>query len=683
MRIVTTLLIPLISLAAIGQDYPRKDIDLNRVADDLYGTQDLDLNYEDLYENLVQLLSQPLNLNKATEEDLRFLNLLTEVQINSLLTYRNEHKKFISIYELQAVPELDLSTISNLAPFVKVVDPATTVDASIWKRVVSESDNYFLLRCGRTLEPSNGYHNSQTASSFAGSPDNVYMRFRSSRPGDFSFGLTLEKDAGEPLKWSPGKRYYGADYVSFHVQLQNKGRLKNLVLGDFQCQFGQGQMLGGIYGMGKGGETITTARRSNIGVLPFTSVYEAGSLRGIASTVEVVPRFFFTGFYSNNLRDGGLATDTLADHAITSLQRTGLHRTEKELSGRRQIAEKNWGAVLQYKNNTIDAGIMFTEIRFDASFLRDPTPYNQFAFKGTTNRNAGIFLNYTFQNLTFFSEFSHSINHGGALTTGILWSLTTKLDLSILYRRLDRNYYTFFSNAFAENSTTQNETGIYWGWKYRFSRKISLTGYVDLFRFPWLKYRSYAPSDGHEWLMRITLQPSRNVLLYFQIREESKERNVPGKHPALFTRGEGIKHNYWLQCDYGLRQNLRLKTRAQFSSFRLNTITTRGFVLSQDIQADLGSVKATARYAVFDTDDYDNRHYVYENDVLLAYSLPAYHGIGVRRMAMIEYTFNRQLRFWVRYANTRYPHEEYIGSGADRVAGNTKNEVKFQMRITF
>ena len=126
-----------------------------------------------------------------------------------------------------------------------------------------------------------------------------------------------------------------------------------------------------------------------------------------------------------------------------------------------------------------------------------------------------------------------------------------------------------------------------------------------------------------------------------------------------------------------------MRTRAQFSSFQMNDITTRGMALLQDVQFDLGNIKFTARYAVFDTDDYDNRQYAYENDVLLAYSLPAYHGIGVRRVAMVEYKLNRHVTFWLRYANTRYPHEEKIGTGPDTVAGNTKNDVKFQVRISF
>ena len=534
MKMIVGVLLTLFSLSVLAQEYRHKEIDLNRVADELYGTRDLDLNYEELYENLVQLLAHPLNLNKASEEDLRFLNVLSEQQIKQLLDYRNENKNFLSIYELQAVPEFDLQTINYLAPFVKVPDPASSIDASIWTRVKKESDNYFLLRYERTLETSKGYQRIGSSNSFLGSPDKLYVRFRTSKPGDFSIGLTGEKDAGEKLAWNPSSRYYGADYISFHVQLQNKGKLKNLVLGDYQCQFGQGQMLGGIFGLGKGGETITTVRRSNIGILPYTSVYEAGSFRGIATTVELARRFLMSAMYSRTYRDAVLASDTLTDPFIASFQKTGLHRTETELSNRQKITERMYGAVFQYKNRAIDVGLMFTETGFDSPVSRSPTPYNQFAFSGIRNMNVGLFLNYTFQNLTFFSEISRTINQGGALTSGILWSVTPKFDLSVLFRKLDRNYYSFFSNAFTESSTPQNETGLYWGWKYRFNRKVSIMGYADLFRFPWLRYRNYAPSYGHEWLLRITVQPSRNVLIYLQAREELKERNITNGNVTLF-----------------------------------------------------------------------------------------------------------------------------------------------------
>ncbi len=101
----------------------------------------------------------------------------------------------------------------------------------------------------------------------------------------------------------------------------------------------------------------------------------------------------------------------------------------------------------------------------------------------------------------------------------------------------------------------------------------------------------------------------------------------------------------------------------------------------QDASAEIGPFQVTARYAIFDTEDYDNRQYAYENDVLLAYSMPAYNGTGVRKLLMIEYKMNRYISFWLRYSTIRYPYEEKTGSGLDTIDGNTRNDVKFQMRI--
>ena len=69
-----------------AQEFERKEIDVSQVADELYGLPDADVNYDELYENLLQLFASPLILNKATAEDLRFIKLLSESQINHLLT---------------------------------------------------------------------------------------------------------------------------------------------------------------------------------------------------------------------------------------------------------------------------------------------------------------------------------------------------------------------------------------------------------------------------------------------------------------------------------------------------------------------------------------------------------------------------------------------------------------------
>ena len=43
--------------------------------------------------------------------------ILSETQINSLLDYRQKFGKFLSIYEIQAIPDFDLATIRKILPF--------------------------------------------------------------------------------------------------------------------------------------------------------------------------------------------------------------------------------------------------------------------------------------------------------------------------------------------------------------------------------------------------------------------------------------------------------------------------------------------------------------------------------------------------------------------------------------
>lgn len=673
-------MLPLLSLS---QQYPRDDFNLQNIADDLYGFQDQDINYEDLYENLAQLLAHPLDLNKADQEELRFLNILSEEQISELLVYREKSGKLLSVYELQSMTTFDSATFHKIFPFLTVLDPSSAVNRSLLDRIKREGEHYMLLRYERTLENKKGFKSESTADNrFKGSPDKYYLRFRSSRPSDFSFGFTAEKDAGESMVWDPQKNYYGFDYLSAHAQLQNKGRIKNIIIGDYQAQFAQGIMFGGLFGMGKGGETITTTRRSNIGFLPYTSTYETGLWRGAAATFEIRKNVYVSAFYSNTKRDAN-AEDGETETVITSFQNTGLHRNTKELSNRKQITEENTGLVLQYKKNQFDGGVMFNHVRFDKEIIRNRNMYNQFYFQGKQNQNIGAYLNYSLQNFAFFSEVSQTLNGGHAYVAGVLANLSSRFDIALVHRKFSRDFYTFYTNAFGEGSMAQNESGMYWGWKYAVNKKLSMSGYADLFRFPWIRYRSYTPSSGHEWLLRLTWQPTRKITLLLQAREESKVRNRRDDSVPLYETAEGVKRNYLFNSQYTVSPQLKLRTRIQLSTYTFYNKTSEGMALIQDVNYSLGKFEIRARYALFDTQDYDNRQYVYEDDVWLAFSMPAYDGVGVRNYVLLEYKFNPHVSVWMKYARTRYTDRPEIGSGADLISGHIKSDIKFQLRIKF
>lgn len=671
----------LVTHETYAQAIPQKTVTLEKLADEIFPVQDLDLNYEELYENLAQILANPLDLNRATPDELRALFILSEKQLEQFIRYREEEGPFLSVYELQVIAEFTPELIERLMPFVKVIDSSAQLNKSLLYRILHEENNYFIYRHERTLEEKRGYREDVDSSQhYAGSPDKIYARFRIMHTGDFSLGFTAEKDAGERFNLKPSNNRFGADYISFHAQVLHKGRIKNLIVGDYQAQFGQGLLLGGGFGMGKGSESITTIRRSNLGFLPYASLNEFGFFRGAAVTTTITKNLSLNSFISNLNRDGNVSADGPQDiSSLSSFSLTGFHRTPKENLTRKNIREMNYGGVLNYKTKSLDAGAMIHQTNFDFPLSRTPTPYNQFSFQGNRNTNAGVFLNYTLNNFTFFSEGAQTFQHGNAFIIGALGSLSTQFDMSFLYRKFDKDFYSFYSNAVSESVLPQNESGMYWGWKYTVSKKYSLSGYVDLFRFPWLRYRGYAPSDGNEWMLRFNYQPSKTIALFFQMREESKIRNS-GTPTNLYEAGNGVKRNYWINCDYQAG-NFSLKTRAQFSTYELNHNATTGFALIQDVNFDLKRFSLSTRYALFDCDDYDNRQYVYERDVWLAYSFPAYIGTGLRNYVMIQYKLTSKIDIWLRWAHTRYTDRDVIGSGSETIDGNTKNDLKFQGRI--
>lgn len=665
-----------------SQTARKKEIDPSTLVDEIFAMQDVNINYQDLYENYLQLLSSPVDLNQVTDEQLQSLYLLDPAQIQAFLRYRGDNGPFVSVYELQSIPSLTPEVIQKLAPFVTVNDPSATLNQSILKRLLETQNNYLILRWSRTLETQRGYStNTDSTSRYAGSPDQTYARFRVAKPGDFSLGFTLEKDAGESMRWDPAKKYYGFDYVSFHAQAINKGKINNIILGDYQAQFGQGIALGSVFGIGKNGEAVTTTRRSNLGFSPYTSLYEAGYFRGAAVTYQLLPNVFLHSMYSVRSRDGNINQDSLQSSGVASaFTYTGLHRTPTELANRSTISETNIASVLNFKTRQLDAGLLAHQTNFSIPLQRAPRAYNQFSFAGNQNTNVGGFLNYSFQNISFFSEWCHSIGGGSAWVAGLLASLTNKLDVSLHVRYFDRNFYSFYSNAFAEASTPQNERGLYWGWKYNFNKKYSISGYADIYYFPWLKYRAYARAEGSEWLIRFNYRPSKSVAMFLQAREETKERNNQ-QDANLYGTALATRRNYWFNIDYGVAPTLSFKTRIQLSTFAFEGQASQGSVFVQDATFNRGRLSFTGRFALFDTDNFDTRLYVYERDVWLAFSFPAYNGRGIRQYLMMQYQLTKRMDIWLRWAQTQHVNRDTIGSGGDTIIGNTENDVKFQLRL--
>lgn len=567
---------------------------------------------------------------------------------------------------------------------------------SLWERIKSERDGYFILRQHRVWETRRGFtppdtlSNGRLTSRYLGDPNNLYGRFRIQLSKDFSLGFTVDKDPGEQFIWNPDSKRYGFNFLSYHFTLYNQKHWKAIMLGDFQAQFGQGLVYGAGFSVGKGAETITTVRRSSIGLRPYTGAMEFGFFRGVGASYQN-RNLTATIIASHAPRDGRLqiAVDTLEreEILISSLQLSGLHRTPTEIAYKDKIRESNLGGNLQFNhpNKKLQLGFNSLFTKFSQRFQRNPRVYNQFEFSGQENHIHSTYFSYNFQNYFFFGESAISKSGGTGHVVGLMSSLSKAVDLSILWRKFDRDFHSFYGNAFSENTRPINEEGIYIGVNYRPSIKYNWSFYYDQFKFPWLKFRTYAPSEGHEWLSRFTFRPSKAVLLFAQFREESKARNISQLPNAQSTYqlDQGKKWNYVINLDYRINSHWSIKSRVMGSRFHFNHNITTGYAISQDLNADFQKWRISSRFVLFDTNDFDNRQYIYERNVLWAFSIPALQGQGLRYYLLAQYRLSPKLTLWGRFSRTSYTDREQIGSGLQTIMGNRQTETVFQLRYQF
>jgi len=283
-RLVIILMILLIAGRLYGQQSSPQEIDLERFIERLFQIQADEIDYDDLYESLLQLYTNPLNINEATKEQLLSLYVLTPKQASEILSHIEENGEFISIYELQTINSLSLELINVLLPFITIKERDD--NRPLLTRILAEPNKYLFLRSSRILQSERGFREGR----YVGDENLYYGRFRVSKKGDFSLGLTFEKDRGEQIIFNDDQR--GFDFYSAHFMLENIGPVRKVIVGDFQAQYGQGLVYGAGFGVGKGSETITTVRRTTLGFRPYTSALESGFFRGASQRTKARRNFW-------------------------------------------------------------------------------------------------------------------------------------------------------------------------------------------------------------------------------------------------------------------------------------------------------------------------------------------------------------------------------------------------------
>ncbi|MEM1136765.1 MAG: helix-hairpin-helix domain-containing protein, partial [Bacteroidota bacterium] len=525
-RSILFILSLIITVSLCTNSLAQDEADTEDFVDRFLPDAEEEADYEALLDMLYQFYQQPINLNKCSREQLSGLQLLSETQLNAFFKYRQKFGKFISIYELQAIPNFTPEVIRQLLPFVNITEKRSS--KSLLERMFEEKNKYFFFRYQLVPEQKRGFQKDNNTESqyYLGDAARLLYRLRISHSKDFSLGFTLEKDAGEAITWSPNNKTFLADFISYHFTLYNQGKLKAISLGDYQLQFGQGLLLAGGFQMGKGTEIVQGIRRSTRGIIPFASTAEFGFLRGIAASYELLKNTELTAFFSNKNIDATIQLDEAGHSYASSIINNGLHRNSNEVAKKGRLTEMLTGYHLRYKSANLELGTTTTLTRFSVPIQRNPSIYNQFAFNGNSIFNVGMNYSYYWNNFSFFGEGAISNNTGFGLITGFLAGFGRHFELAFLVRNYNREFQSLHGNALSEGTTANNEKSIYWGIKILPTKKWTISAYYDSFQFPWLRFQADAPSGGYEYLGKVTFKPNKQLLVYAQYRFENRSRNL-------------------------------------------------------------------------------------------------------------------------------------------------------------
>lgn len=679
------ILVLIILINSSLQAQREAQFDLQTFIESLFSIQEESLNYEDLYERLLLLYENPININTASTEALESLLVLSPNQISSLQGYISNNGKLLTSFELQYIDGFDLNTINKLLPFITITASDVRKDSRpLFQRILTERNNYFILRFERSIESKLGHSVpvDQDDSRYIGSPNKLYWRYRVAKTGDFSIGLTAEKDAGEAFTWDSKTRRFGADFWSGHFMLENKGKWRKLIVGDFQLQLGQGLLFGSGLSVGKGSETVNSLQKANLGLRPYTSVIEGGFLRGAAATYKL-NSWSMTGFISRLRQDANLRTgegEGFETH-FSSIQLSGLHRTPNELANKHQISETVYGFNVDHKPDDFKRiGIIMATNAFSTPILKSDQAYNQFEFSGTQNYNLSLYGNIQWQQFHFFGESAISKSFGRGSVLGLRSSLSSRVDFALMFRDYQRDFHSLRGAAFSEGSRNINERGVYWGIKYQLNNQFHLSAYYDSFQFPWLRFRVNIPSKGNDYLIRLNYSPKLGVSSYFQYRKKNKARNFTSADTNETLVMLGKKNQYLINLEFKVNDALFFRSRIQFSNYEIGDERTSGSAFIQDAVFSTEKFTVSSRMAIFDTEGAQNRQYAYERDVLYAFSIPAYSGRGIRNYLLINYKLGRQVDIWARIARSTFYDRDEIGTGLETIDGNKRTDVKFQVR---
>ncbi|MBN2091420.1 helix-hairpin-helix domain-containing protein, partial [candidate division KSB1 bacterium] len=564
--------------------------------EDYFDTQEETSEATEIIELLEHLKKHPIDLNKASRDELLQIAFLLPVQVDQILQYRKTAGLFTDILELYHIPELSTETIDMIRPYLTIstVPPINlTFNSRIRIKGLLSSKQDKLV-----------------------SPLKIYQRYHISTGEKVNAWILLEKDPGEkPLN----------DFQSAAFVIDNFLQNSKLLIGNYNVKIAQGLILSGPYGQALAADPLSPLQNHSRIIQPYRSVNENSALHGLAWQFEKASsKYLF--FISNAKRDANLTPDG----EITSLYDSGIHQTPSELKKKQRTTEQLYGATFSssfFKKILI--GMTFLASHFEHPFVSLEPERKRFAFQGRDNQFYGFDFNILQAPLSLSGEIAWQKSGHHAITTGIVIS-QRGLQALLFYRNYSPQFYSIHGRAWGNfMSIPKNEEGFYAGLKYRLTKNTKLSAYLNFSRTPWRTYFEKMPVESRKSRLQIThqLNKSCHFVLSTHMGEETQGYSYSNQYHL--NRTVLLSNRYYhlrFQMDFKLLPYLKFRMRFEKKWAKMpedNLLITNilpkfntGTLIYHQLQ---GNIKPTTdfqiRFYLFHISEYPARLYAYEADI--------------------------------------------------------------------
>lgn len=624
-------------------------------------------SYEELYDNLLDLQRNRININTATRQELESLPFLSEQQVMDILEYIHFHGALKSINELMSIESIDYSTRQLLQEFLYAGDKPEKGFPSL-KNIMTWGKNELSLY---TKIPTYERAGDASNGDYLGYPYKFWARYSFSYAKNVRIGIVASQDAGEPFFSQSNK--YGFDQYSGFIQINGLGSVESLIVGRYSVSAGMGLVMNNSFSLGKTAMLQDFGRQRNA-LRPHTSASENGYMQGAAATIRLSDAIRLTPFLSYRKTDATLNIDG----SISSLIYTGYHRTISELNKKNNTSLTAGGMNMRWnlEDFSLGATAVFTHINRPLSPNKSAT-YKKIYPEGSDFFN--VSLNYSWLHYPFSVSGESAINEKGAIATlnTLGWHLSQYVEVMGIYRFYSFNYYSLYANAFSEGGKTQNESGLYLGVRWQPKYGIDIQAYTDLAYFAWPRYGVSQSSYAIDNVVSASYKTG-NWLLSGKYRLHLRQKDSKSVANLSWQTEHRLRISAeWTAGGWTSRSQLDFTS---VSSTSESSSLSQGFMITENIGYDIGKWQIFAGGKYFNTDGYDSRLYSYERAMPHTFSFPAYYGHGIRYSLVATWSPSPTLQFTSKAGITNYFDRSTISSGQQQINASSACDIEVGMR---